>query len=174
MVKRSSTAAGATTGAATKKSKTGDADASIIGRWVQTKVGDKELSQAEKMGLLKNTPAESLTAGPEIIPRPPPGFRVIFIAFLLRGLSLPPHPFLRGLLFAYGIQLHDLNPNTILHIACFITLCECFLGIEPHWALWRRIFVIRRPLPFQTGGFGCQVRLDIEYFNLQTPKNNPG
>jgi hypothetical protein len=55
---------------------------------------------------------------------------------LLRGLSLPPHPFLRGLLFAYGIQLHDLNPNTILHIACFIMLCECFLGIEPHWALW--------------------------------------
>jgi hypothetical protein len=174
MGKRSSSAAGAATGVAAKKSKTRDADASIVGRWVQTKAGDKELSQAEKMGLLKNTPAESLAAGPEIIPRPPPGFRVIFIAFLLWGLSLPPHPFLRGLLFAYGIQLHDLNPNTILHIACFITLCECFLGIEPHWALWRRIFVIRRPLPFQIGGFSCQVRLDVPYFNLQTPKNNPG
>jgi hypothetical protein len=84
------------------------------------------------MSLLKNTPAESLAAGPEIIPRPPPGFWVIFIAFLLWCLSLPPHPFLCGLLFAYGIQLHDLNPNTILHIACFITLYECFLGIEPH------------------------------------------
>jgi hypothetical protein len=154
MGKRSSTAAGATTGAAAKKAKTADADNSVVGRWVQTKVGDKELSQAEKMGLLKNTLAESLAAGPEIIPRPPPGFRVIFIAFLLRGLSLPPHPFLRGLLFADGIQLHDLNPNSILHIACFITICECFLGIEPHWALWRQIFVIRRPLPFQTGGFG--------------------
>jgi hypothetical protein len=174
MGKRSSTAAGAATGAAAKKAKTADADGSIVGHWVQTKVGDKELSQAEKMGLLKNTPAESLAAGPEIIPRPPPGFWVIFIAFLLRGLSLPPHPFLHGLLFAYGIQLHDLNPNTILHIACFITLCECFLGIEPHWALWRRIFAIRCPLPFQTGGFGCQVRPDVEYFNLQTPENNPG
>jgi hypothetical protein len=174
MGRRSSTVAGAATGAVAKKTKTADADGSIIGRWVQTKVGDKELSQADKMGLLKNAPAESLAAGPEIIPRPPPGFRVIFIAFLLRGLSLPPHPFLRGLLFAYGIQLHDLNPNTILHIACFITLCECFLGIEPHWAPWRRIFAIRHPLPFQTDGFGCQVRPDVEYFNLQTPKNNPG
>jgi hypothetical protein len=174
MGKRSSTAAGAATGAAAKKAKTADADGSIVGRWVQTKVGDKELSQAEKMGLLKNTSAESLAAVPEIIPWPPPGFRVIFIAFLLQGLSLPPYPFLRGLLFAYGIQLHDLNPNTILHIACFITLCECFLGIEPHWALWRRIFAIRRPLPFKTGGFGCQVRPDVEYFNLQTPENNPG
>jgi hypothetical protein len=132
MGKRSSSVDGVATGAAAKKAKTGDVDASVVGRWVQTKAGDKELSQAEKMGLLKNTPAESLAAGPEIIPRPPPGFWVIFIAFLLRGLSLPPHPFLRGLLFAYGIQLHDLNPNTILHIACFITLCECFLGIEPH------------------------------------------
>jgi hypothetical protein len=81
-------------------------------------------------------------------------------------LSLPPHPFLRGLLFAYGIQLHDLNPNKILHIACFITLCECFLGIEPHWALWHRIFVIRCPLPFQTGGFSCQMRPDVPYFTL--------
>jgi hypothetical protein len=148
MGKRTSSATGAAAGATAKKAKTADADASVVGRWVQTKVGDKELSQAEKMSLLKNTPAESLAAGPKIIPRPPPGFRVIFIAFLLRGLSLPPHPFLRGLLFAYGIQLHDLNPNTILHIAYFIMLCECFLGIEPHWALWRQIFVIRRPLQF--------------------------
>jgi hypothetical protein len=40
--------------------------------------------------------------------------------------------------------------------------------------LWRRIFVIRHPLPYQTGGFGVEVRPDVEYFNLQTPENNPG
>jgi hypothetical protein len=95
MGKRSSSAAGAVTGAAAKKAKTAEADGSIVGHWVQTKAGDKELSQAKKMGLLKNTPTESLTVGPEIVPRPPPGFRVIFIAFLLRGFSLPLHPFLR-------------------------------------------------------------------------------
>jgi hypothetical protein len=99
MGKRSSTAVGA----AARKAKTADADGSAVGRWVQTKVGNKELSQAKKMGLLKNAPAESLAAGPEIIPRPPLGFWVIFIAFLLRGLSFPLHPFLRGLLFAYRI-----------------------------------------------------------------------
>jgi hypothetical protein len=92
MGKRGSAATGATAGAAAKKAKTADADTSVVGNWVQTKVGDKELSQAEKMNLLKNTPAESLAAGPEIIPRPPPRFRVIFIAFLLRGLSLPRIP----------------------------------------------------------------------------------
>jgi hypothetical protein len=48
------------------------------------------------------------------------------------------------------------------------------LGIEPHWALWHRIFAVRHPLRYQTGGFSCQVRLDVPYFNLQMPKNNPG
>jgi hypothetical protein len=157
MGKRGLTATGAA-GAAAKKAKTADADPPTIGNWVQTKFGDKELASAEKIGLLKNDVAEILIAGPEIIPRPPTGFRVIFLAFLLRGLSFPLHSFLRGLLFAYGIQLHDLNPNTILHIAWFVMLCECFLGIEPHWALWHRIFIIRRPLHYQTGGFSCQVR----------------
>jgi hypothetical protein len=103
MGKRGSSATGAAVGAATKRTKTADINTSVVGHWVQTKVGDKELSQAEKTSLLKNTPAESLAADLEIIPRPPPGFWVIFIAFLLRGLSLPPHPFLHGLLFAYGI-----------------------------------------------------------------------
>jgi hypothetical protein len=174
MGKRGSSAVGAATGAADKKAKTANIDASVVGNWVPTKMGSKEMSAAEKIALLKNDPAESLTAGPKIIPWPPPGFWVIFLAFLLWGLSLPPHPFLRGLLFAYGVRLHDLNPNTILHIACFITLYECFLGIEPHWALWRRIFMIRQPLQFQTGRFGCQVRPDVPYFNLPTPENNSG
>jgi hypothetical protein len=173
MGKRGSTVAGTAAGAAAKKVKTADTDTSVVGNWVQTKIGDKELSHAEKIGLLKNDPAESLAAGPKIVPRPPPSFRVIFLAFMMRGLSLSLHPFLRGLLFAYGIQLHDLNPNTILHIACFIMLCECFLGIEPHWALWHWIFAIQHPLRYQTGGFSCQVRPNVPYFNLQTLKTTP-
>jgi hypothetical protein len=93
MGKRGSTATGATAGTAAKKAKTADADTSVVGNWVQTKVGDKELSHTKKTGFLKKDPTESLTAGPEIVSRPPPGFRVIFLAFLLRGLSLPLHPF---------------------------------------------------------------------------------
>jgi hypothetical protein len=57
---------------------------------------------------------------------------VMLLAFLLRGLSLPAHKFLCGLLFVYGMQLHQLMPNSLVHIACFITLCEAFLGIDPH------------------------------------------
>ena len=54
-------------------------------------------------------------------------------------------------LFFYGIQLHHLNPNGILQIACFITLCERFLGTKPRWALWKRIFVAE-PRTVKAGG----------------------
>jgi hypothetical protein len=67
----------------------------------------------------------------------------MFLAFLLRGLSFLAHEFLRGLLFVYGVQLHQLTPNSILHIACFVTLCESFLGIKPHWILWKFLFRLR-------------------------------
>jgi hypothetical protein len=87
-----------------------------------------------QFGLL-SAAAEVKLAGDKTVPRPDEGWRVMFLAFIFRGLSLPAHEFLLGLLFVYGVQLHQLTPNSILHIACFITLCECFLGIDPHWGL---------------------------------------
>jgi hypothetical protein len=103
MGKRSSTAAGATNSAAAKKAKTADAETPAVGNWVETKFLEKKLQNTEKTGILKNDTTEILLVGPEIIPRPHAGFRVLFFAFLLRGFSFPPHPFLRGHLFAYGI-----------------------------------------------------------------------
>jgi hypothetical protein len=43
MGKRSSSAAGATVGAAVKKAKTADADTPAVGNWVQTKFLEKKL-----------------------------------------------------------------------------------------------------------------------------------
>jgi hypothetical protein len=65
---------------------------------------------------------------------------VSFTDFLWLGLGLSLHPFVRGLLFFYGLHLHDLTPEGILHIMTFIMLCEVFLGITPHFALWRWVF----------------------------------
>src|SRR4051794_17401580 len=62
-------------------------------------------------------------------PKPPKGYDVMFVAFLVRRLSLPAHEFLRGLLFTYGIQLWQLTANSLLQVAIFVTLCEAFLGI---------------------------------------------
>jgi hypothetical protein len=107
--------------------------------WVPSDFKQKDLEKAQADGLISDDD-QVVFPSTERIPTPPSGFRVMFLAFLLRGLSLPAHEFLRGLLFMYGVQLHQLTPNSILHIACFITFSELFLGIEPHFLLWNSSF----------------------------------
>jgi hypothetical protein len=36
-----------------------------------------------------------------------------------------------------------LTPSGILHIAAFVTLCEAYIGIEPHFNLWNYFFRAR-------------------------------
>jgi hypothetical protein len=98
----------------------------------------KDLTKAQADGLISDDD-QVIFPSTERIPKPPSGFRVM-LAFLLHGLSFPAHEFLCGLLFVYGVQLHQLTPNSILHIAYFITLCGSFLGIEPHFLLWKFLF----------------------------------
>jgi hypothetical protein len=57
--------------------------------------------------------------------------------------DLPSHRFLHSLLQFYGLELHHLTPSGILHIAAFVTLCEAFMGIEPHLDLWNYFFRAR-------------------------------
>jgi hypothetical protein len=64
---------------------------------------------------------------------------VSFTNFHRLGLGLPLHPFVRGLLFFYGLCLHDLTSEGILHIATITMLCEAFLGIAPYWRFLTRI-----------------------------------
>jgi hypothetical protein len=96
----------------------------------------------------------------------------MFLTFLLRGLSLPAHEFIRGLLFVYGVQLHQLMPNSILHISCLITLCESFLGIKPHWILWKFLFRLRPSVSLskspELGGAIVSVHAETHYleFNM--------
>src|SRR3954463_15555048 len=73
---------------------------------------------------------------------PSKGERVCLIPYLIRGLGFPIHPFLRGLLEFYGLQLHNLTPTSVLHIAGFVALCELSLGVEDHFALWKRLFCL--------------------------------
>jgi hypothetical protein len=60
---------------------------------------------------------------------------ILIAAFYERGLSLLSSIFLRGLLLHYGLKLHHLTPSGVLHIAAFVTLCEAFLGLLPHFML---------------------------------------
>ena len=94
--------------------------------------------------------------GDESVPKPREDERVVFVDHVKRGFSLPLHAFVRGLLYVYGLQVHDLPPNSIMQITCFMVVCECFLGIHPHWALWKRLFYVKsttRGVAYRTGGF---------------------
>ena len=93
----------------------------------------QELDEPQEDGLL--TPVDWLSAHApkkDMFPEPRPGERVCLVDFLHWGFSFPLHDFVHGLLYAYGIQMDDLTPNKVLYIVCFITLCECFLGVHPH------------------------------------------
>jgi hypothetical protein len=74
---------------------------------------------------------------------------VVYIPFLIRGLALPVYPFFRGLLDFYHLNLTHLNPNSILQVSVFVHLCEAYLGILPHFGLWKYLYHCR---PGMAGG----------------------
>ena len=92
----------------------------------------------------------------ENFPYPSMGERVCLVPYLLRGFKFPIHPFLRGLLKFYGLQLHNFTPASVLHIAGYVALCELFLGCEAHFELWKRLFCLvphtQRESLYQVGG----------------------
>ena len=67
----------------------------------------------------------------------------MFLTQFVRGLGFPLHPFVRGLMFYYGLDFHDLAPNSILNISAFIVVCEAFLRIRPHFGLWLKVFNVK-------------------------------
>jgi hypothetical protein len=69
--------------------------------------------------------------------------------FLICGLALPISPFFRGLLDFYNLNMTHLNPNSILQISIFVHLCEAYLGILPHFGLWKYLYHCR---PGMAGG----------------------
>jgi hypothetical protein len=70
--------------------------------WVPSVFMQKDLDKAQVDGLISDDD-QFIFLSTKRIPKPKSGFRVMFFAFLLRGLSLPTHEFLRGLLFVYGV-----------------------------------------------------------------------
>jgi hypothetical protein len=73
-------------------------------------------------------------------PTLPPGYVLSFVSFHERGFGVPASRFMRALLHYYGVELHNLNPNSIAQAAIFAAVCEGFLGIDPHWDLWTHLF----------------------------------
>jgi hypothetical protein len=62
-------------------------DSPTTGDWDCSKFVEKDLCKAAKEELLKDDAEEVRVPRPETTSTPPAGFRVMFMAFILRGLS---------------------------------------------------------------------------------------
>ena len=98
-------------------------------------VKEENIAELWAAGYLAKEIAHRLLAQGQIVPTPKPNERVVFIPHFVRGLGFPLHPFVRGLMYYYGIDFHDLSPNSFLNISAFIVVCEAFLCIHPHFGL---------------------------------------
>ena len=121
------------------------------GDWEKCSIPHNRLIELQTKGFLPPAYMVPVRSGPatyngeeqaERFPNPSRGERVCLVPYLLRGVRFPIHPFLRRLLEFYGLQLHNLTPASILHTAGFVALCELFLGIEAHFALWKKLFCL--------------------------------
>jgi hypothetical protein len=64
----------------------------------------------------------------------------MFARFVERRLAVPTSDFFKGLLRYYDIKYLNLNPNKIFHVFVFVHFYEVFVGIKPHWILFRKFF----------------------------------
>ena len=113
------------------------------GQWVASSVTEEDIAKLRAARYLTVEILHRLPAKGQVIPTPRSGERVVFISHFLRGLGFTLHPFVRGLMFYYGLDFHDLAPNSFLHISAFIVMCEAFLRIPPHFSLWLKTFNVK-------------------------------
>ena len=113
------------------------------GRWMASSVAEEDIAKLREVGYLTADIKHRLPAPGQVIPTPEPNESVVFVSHFLRGLGFSLDPFVRGLMFYYGLDFHDLAPDSILHISLFIVVCEAFLRITPHFGLWLKTFNVK-------------------------------
>ena len=73
-------------------------------------VQEKDIKKLQEAGYLAKKISHRLPTVGQIMPTPEPHERVVFLPHFVRGLGFPLHPFVRGLMYYYGIDFHDLSP----------------------------------------------------------------
>ena len=56
-------------------------------------------------------------------PNPPPGYVVCFLSFLDWGFGTPAGRLICAILHYYDVELHNLNPNSVMQAAVFAAVC---------------------------------------------------
>ena len=142
-----------------------EAVANLSTVWRKSNMSQAAVQELKNMGLLQSQAVIQWRAGEgEEYPFEGTLETVIFRDFVERGLAIPVFEFFHALLQFWGIQLHHLTPQSILHLSIFTHFCEAFLGILPHFHLFQYFF-FRVPIPNATNPAvvgGCELVLRPE------------
>lgn len=151
-------------------------EATIADGWMKSKLSESAISSFVGRRLLRpRFVVQWFSAEGHDRPYERVAETVIFKSFVERGLGIPICDFLRGLLFFWRIQLHHLTPTFVLHISIFVHLCEAFLGIYPHFDLFKSLFFLN-PYPnfsnvATVGGANLELRSEMAgKYILYTPR----
>ena len=106
-------------------------------------VTEEDIKKLREARYLTAEISHRLPAQGQVIPTPEPNESVVLVSHFHRGLGLSLDPFVRGLMFYYGLDFHDLAPNFILNISAFIVTCKAFLRIPTHFGLWLKTFNVK-------------------------------
>jgi hypothetical protein len=104
--------------------------------------------------------------------------QVIFSSYFERGCNLPMGDFFRGLLYYHKLELVLIIPNSITVVTTFIHFCESYLGISPHFLLWRYLFCVKSTGkgsgPVGDVMFCLRSGLKSKWIDTDLPDNNTG
>ena len=97
-----------------------------------------------------------------------PRLRRLLSSHVARGFSLPPSAFLIEILDHYGLQLHNITPNSLLYISGFVALFEGYLGLAPRLDFFQHCFGVKRQTVNKellvAGSTSFNMRRDIDWY----------
>jgi hypothetical protein len=111
------------------------------GKWWPCEVKDSDLRELQEEGMI--SPNWSIMKD-SITPKPNPDERVLTKAWVEHGLSLSCSEFFISVLTTYGLQPHNICPNSYLLLSNFVTLCEGHLEIRPDIRMWQFFFRVKK------------------------------
>ena len=142
-----------------------EAVANLSTGWHKSKMSQAAVQELENMGLLQSQAVIQWCTGEgEDYPFEGTLETILFRDFVECSLVVPMSEFLQALLQFWGIQLHHLTPQSILHLSIFTHFYEAFLGILSHFHLFQH-FLTLVPIPKSTKPAvvgGCELVLHPE------------
>ncbi|KAK1661818.1 hypothetical protein QYE76_049977 [Lolium multiflorum] len=133
---------------AAKKSKARKRDSEAKGKWWPCTTTETELKNLEAEGFLQ--PGNWRSVPLEPTPAPKDDEMVLTKALVERGFSFPPSDFFREILKTYGLQPHNISPNSVLTISNHVALCEGHLRVTPELPLFQYFFTVKKEKIRQT------------------------